>query len=785
MRIVYRGGSIVKVRKTPSTSILFISLFVCAQAVSGDGLPGEYLATQRWRDLLSSRSPLGNPSLLAEENYTTFRGAMSNSMQGFSQMWELGFTLPIGLYHTAGLTWFGLNTGSVQQAVLGDDQLLTGKESTDDRSNAFLASYAINPWRRLNLGVNVLVLRQDNFGDPLMGFGAGAGLSWNLMYHPILGNHVIGAALQNLAPPTLEGEDRTEKLPTNLKLSWMGSVVEGLVEAELDYALKDIFASADEFAEVTYTESDSGILQSLSKGTKSLEYDINFRAGVWPLRDLAGAFFQIGTGYVGFSIALNGAVLTQGRDLWLMYQYMNMTGDDLASHHTFYLVSEVGLHREEMYARRMSRLASIMPNDLYARAMRLFTSGKYWDAYFVFGQLESKFPDFFKNDWVGYYRGRCLESLDMRARALATYSSMLDEYPRSKAIPQARLGMMRVHYLETDHSDVRRVWGELNNGSVHDSLRMHAAYLMAQTFMKENEYHKAVGLFNHITDRHPDYVYAQHSAGVCHVLNVNLGQAMVSFENCLQVKTSTPAQEEVVNRSLVFLGYLFYEENSLSKAVTALRMVDTRSSYYEDAQLGLGWSALKARQWRDCIRAGEILARKATRLPNQAEGYLIKSYGHIMQKQHEDAAAALVQAQTVLRSYSAPDRDSLSRRTREYERNRISYDFIAQKAQRFSHTNQTPVVAKIADSLHTEQQKLRTDLEDYLGFNDEFTRRSFFDRGIERIRNDVEYAYAVVNKMVKQGSEMETLKDAREKQESIDTEIEKLKKQMRELENGE
>ncbi len=322
-------------RKAPSTSIVCISLFVCARTLLADGLPGEHLVTQRWRDLLASRSALGNPSLLAEENYTTVRGAMTNAMQGFSQMWELGLTVPVGLYHTAGLTWLGLNTGSVRQAVLGDDQLLAGGESSDDRSNAFLASYAINPWRRLNFGVNVMVLHQANFGDPIMGFGADAGLSWNLMYHPILGNHVIGAAFQNLIPPTLTGVDRTEKLPTNLRLSWMGSVVEGLVEAEVDYALKDVLASADDFAEATYTETDSGVVQSISSGTKSLEHDLNFRIGVWPLRDLAGAFFQIGSGYVGFSVALNGPVLTRGRDLQIMYQYMNMTGDDLASHHTF------------------------------------------------------------------------------------------------------------------------------------------------------------------------------------------------------------------------------------------------------------------------------------------------------------------------------------------------------------------------------------------------------------------------------------------------------------------
>ena len=39
------------------------------------------------------------------------------------------------------------------------------------------------------------------------------------------------------------------------------------------------------------------------------------------------------------------------------------------------------------------------------------------------------------------------------------------------------------------------------------------------------------------------------------------------------------------------LGYIFYEDNALSKAVSALRMVPSQSNYYEDALLGLGWTA--------------------------------------------------------------------------------------------------------------------------------------------------------------------------------------------------
>jgi len=51
--------------------------------------------------------------------------------------------------------------------------------------------------------------------------------------------------------------------------------------------------------------------------------------------------------------------------------------------------------------------------------------------------------------------------------------------------------------------------------------------------------------------------------------------------NCIEAKAQTESQKEIVNRSYVLLGYIFYEQMALSKAVTALRMVPKSSYYFE------------------------------------------------------------------------------------------------------------------------------------------------------------------------------------------------------------
>ncbi|MBD3343740.1 MAG: hypothetical protein GF401_01605, partial [Chitinivibrionales bacterium] len=52
-----------------------------------DGLPGEYLLTQRWRDIHSSYSPLTNAAFLIEEDYFSVRGAVAPVLQRSFTLW--------------------------------------------------------------------------------------------------------------------------------------------------------------------------------------------------------------------------------------------------------------------------------------------------------------------------------------------------------------------------------------------------------------------------------------------------------------------------------------------------------------------------------------------------------------------------------------------------------------------------------------------------------------------------------------------------------------------------
>jgi len=746
--------------------------------VLADGLPGEYVVTQRWRDLLTIHSPVNNPAYMTEENYVSARGAFSMVLANSFRLWEIGVTVPIGLYQSVGVTWLGENGGNVDETKWEGNRITPTGFTKSNQNHFFAASYAINPWNRLSIGANISLAYQTNFGDPLTpAVDADVGLTYRVLRHPILGDHLLGLSGQNLMPAAIG--DIT--YATSTRLSWFAQMWEKRIEAGIDVDLKDLFAQAGDFFEEAAGTKTSA--------TKQIEFDFNSRLGFWILR-IINAYFQIGNDYWGLAGGVNVPTINNGRDFQILYQYMNMLDDDEASTHTFYVRGDIGKHREEIYARKMARLASLAPNDLYNRALTLFWQGKYWDAFFIFGRILAEFPDFFKNDWVGYYLGRSQEKMDMRKASVESYLETKKDYPRSNAVPYSDLGLMRVYYRDGSDDMVASQMSLLNTPTVPDSLKYHAFYIMGESHLRQAQYQKALQLFSLVPETHPEYIFSQHSAAIAHVLSNNMDLAVEALDNSIQAIAKTEAEKEIANRSYVLLGYIFYEglggqERALSKAISALRRVPKGSYFYEDALLGIAWTALKAQQWVDCYTAAQELGKLSSKVPLQCEAALLEAYCDMMQKKYLDAVNTLQPAFEKVSAFVAPAEAQRAAREQKYAANRAGYDEIAGNAKQFALTTQTSMIVQQIDSLHTPQMNTEKKIHEDLVFFDDYVRRVFFAREVGIVRDDIEYALAKAQKMAGTRAVQKAVAKEVEKAGAIEDEMQKLQQELEQLEKEE
>jgi tetratricopeptide (TPR) repeat protein len=764
-------------------AVLAIIACGCLYPLLAQGLSGEYLTTQRWRDMFSRYSPLTNPALLTEDNYIDLRACGALPLQGAYQLGELGVTIPVGLYESWGITVCAQGSGGVAPTNYAADGTLDTSNIHNlqyDEKFLVLGTYANNIWGGLSIGVNLGFSLSTNYTTPYYNMTGDVGLTYRLLRDPVFGDHVIGISLQNILEPVLDNlKIASLSEPTytsNVKLTWLAYFLEKQIDAGIDVSVKNVYSALAH--RVTVLSADTG--------TATLEYDYNFRVGGWIMRML-DIYYLMGNirqpnEYYGFSAGVNVPHLNEGRDLQFLFQYIGMpyTGD--VSTYSFYLRGDVGLHREEMYAKKMARVLDMAPNELYNRACKLYFEAKYWDSFFLFSQILVQFPSFFKNDWVQYYRGACLEKLDMRDLSAQNYSDTKKDYPKSSVVPYADLGLMRLAYRDENAAVVGSQFQLLNSPGVPDSLKFHAYYLMAEQNMRDKNFQQAIQLFLLIPDNHPEYPFAQHSLAIAYVLTYNMEDALNALGNCIESKVTTNEQREIVNRSYVFLGYMFYEQLALSKAVTALRSVSNMSYYYEDALLGMCWTALRARQWADCISYGQTL-QKATPKPTlQCEGALIEAYALLMQKNYSQALTVLTAASTKAQTLKAPPADTLDAEQVKYRVNRKSYEVLAFDVNKISLELPSSTVLHQVDSLHKTQGEDKTKLDKFQVYANEFHRASFFSRNIDVVKNDIEYALAIVQKISQQSNKAETEQKMDQKQKELDGQIQKLKQQMNNLE---
>jgi TolA-binding protein len=774
-----------------ATAVLATLLF--ATGVVADGLPGEYYITQRWRDLLSAYSPANNPAYMTEANYLSVRGAFSPSLGNAFILYEGGAVLPLGLYQSVGFSALGVTSN--QKVIAADWDPTTGTivegsgtEYSDNHTH-MMASWAINPWNKLSVGVNLTVYQTPNFGEPLTGLSMDVGLTYRLLNHSLLGEHLVGFTFQNIISPNVfsqadgaDGESEKIELQTqsiNAKISWLGKIWDRRIDAGMDIDIKDFTTQAADFGGVIVDE-DGNVTKV--DGDKKIEFDFNSRVGFWILR-MINVYGHLGTGYWGLSGGMNVPTVFGGRDFQAAYQYTSMWEDELAHTHSIYFRGDFGMHREQIYAKKMARMAQLGPGKLYNKALTLYHSGQYWDAFFIFGRILTEHPDFFKNDFVQYYLALCQENMEMREFASQNFNEAISEYSKSPVVPLAQLGLMRVNYRETNYYGVEEEFNKIQSSTTTDSVKQAASYYMGATRMAEEKYSEAITLFSSIPLTHDDYPFAQHSLAISYALTGDINKTMEHLDNVIQFTSTSKAQKEIQNKSYLLLGYLYFDGTaaggqSLVKAVASLRGVTTDSYYYNDALLGKAWVALKAAKWEDCKLAADELKAKSESDVIKGEAALMIAYYHMVKANYPAAVAILDPASKLLQNYRDPTETDLSTKENTYYDDRGKYYELAQKANELALVNQSSYVIEQIDSLAPVQKSGESDVIGFGKYKDSHKRSNFFGRRAESVLSDVDYALAKAQEIAGSSASSEAAAEAAEDAQELDEEMLELQRQL-------
>jgi hypothetical protein len=347
---------------------------------------------------------------------------------------------------------------------------------------------------------------------------------------------------------------------------------------------------------------------------------------------------------------------------------------------------------------------------------------------------------------------------------------------------------MRIHYRNGDFFNVETIYKQLMGPTVADTVKSSANYIMAEALIERKEYAKALDLFNSVAPDRPEYLFAQHSAAVALLAQDRPVEAVTALQNCvMEQPNDDPARKEIINRSYLLLGYVLYEnllneDKPLAKAVGMLRQIDAKSIYYDEAQLALGWTAIKGQNFNDCVASGNALLGSKNMLLH-FEGSLIAAYGYMNQQKYNEAKDILAAAAGKIESLQPVSEDSVALEKQRYLDTRASYDFLAKKVAECAQKQQTGVALQENASLHGEQRDTKKKIDVSLAYFDAYKKNLFLTRNYEAIKQDITYMFAVVSKRTAVNPSFQKATKAIEKEKNIDKEIEKLKNEMNKIED--
>ena len=782
-------------------SILVIVCCIIRSFAAVGAVPNQSLVSDQWHCLFFTHSPLTNPAFMTQVDYAAVRGAFYLSPNNVANLCELGYVMPIGLRQSAGVTVVGELGKPVRDGYFDPKTKDFVALNTSSNNMGVLAlSYAATVWQQLGVGVNLKIKNIDNFGEGrLTEFSGDIGLSYHLLRNPLFGNHLLGIMYQNpfsyLLPDSNNVKKTKQKGSKQLKLAYHSTYSEEQISFDCQVDLSGIMAKL--------TDNVQG--GSPATSTKDLLQEAVFQLlfGYSPfrlieLKPIIGFSHTVAEKWVveywGLGLGMNVIRFGSGRDFTFTYQYLKSRSGGLDAAHSLYVRFGIGKHREEIHDDQLRQTLNLLPNELFSKARLLYYNKKYWESYKIFTAISTDYPDFFRNDEVSYYMGLCLENLDMRNVAANSFSETKANFPLSKIFPFAQLETMRIAYRQQKFGKVAEQYKEIlaynevlaSEGykGMSDSLINHTNYYVGETHIQQGEYQKAIDILSKIPEGHPDYPFAQHSMAIAQMIMAPSPSMVLSFlSNAIIASPQTKGELDIVNRSYLFAGYMYYEIDSLSKAVTTLRKVSKDSRFYNGALLGLGWAAIKAHQWSDCKTYGHQVAYGDGNVLIQAEGLLIKAFGLMNLKEYNKAGTALDEANRKVESYHVFTNDTLTSVDVEYGVTRQKYDSLGENFVTLAKKGESSAISLKIDNMHGTQILLKDKIDEYFRFVDQYDHLALFNKNLPYLKEDIQYARAKIE-MLKTGNEnQEEILKSSKKQEVIQEKINREREELEKLQD--
>jgi len=780
-----------------------------SQNASG-GYDAPYFQSDFIQELSDWSSSLVNPALLYRINQEYFgigmyRWGIGAEALGFQ---TASFLHPIRRNQTVGVTVINAG-GTIAQSEIENGGIRNTGNFLRYGDWWFVGSYAVRfpgaPW--LVVGSNVKYRVQNQF-DEGVSFNKNyipavdVGIYLNPMDHYRFGDLGFSLNFVDVVPSKFEWGTENESPTEQLTVSRFRSgirysafndkmVIDG--EIVIDNAFSDIQNAIGLIEEAINSEGDT-LLQTATQLKKALRPGFHFKYEFHPAIWFKAGWTNNNIPYVGLNFntiyPLPEMINYLNIDYHLGYSFIeNILKEDQDPGEDerqftmmFKLSSDFGKTREQRESRRMYDRLILAPMDAYQEAMRLFFEGRYWEAGFAFGKVIALFPNFHLNDKATFYMGESYRNIHLNGIAREIYKEALEEYTTSEMRAKYLYGLQNIDYREGKYDDALKNHAFITNLFPDHEIRPDADYLAGQIHFERKNFNVAEKLFKQVTPDAPSYPYAQYTLAIINYETDREAAAIANLQTVINDTSTSMSIQLLQDAANLKLGHIYFESgDKLKEAVVAYQRVPEGSVYGDEALLAIAWSWIKVDQPDIALRAVGQLISIHPNSPLVPEAYLVMGYANMLLKQYQRAARALQRCIELTKKDFVTEQD-LTYRRRQFQK--YVQDFIptAQRIKKNAFRKPTETTLSERPELESEFEKFASESRQFFEYTLLAKNHKKFFRRKEELINDAEFALAKATKMMKSRKTTEIIQEQREEQQEIESDIERIQRELEELE---
>lgn len=184
-----------------------------------------------------------------------------------------------------------------------------------------------------------------------------------------------------------------------------------------------------------------------------------------------------------------------------------------------------------------------------------------------------------------------------------------------------------------------------------------ALYWGGNSYLRIDEFMKAVEALDRIPEQSPLYPFALYSSGLAYL---SMGDAysstLLRLQALIRLGSTAPSPvPELIDKTRVTLGYLFVDQKRYAEAVDLFSKISEKSVYADQSLFGLGWAYVGMGECIKAIVMFEALIQKFPESPYAREAWLsvgscystLNAYNRAIDKYRDALSSYLLQRKLI------------------------------------------------------------------------------------------------------------------------------------------